>query len=108
MRRMIATLVLGGALVAVMSGTPAGATPPPTLPFGPSFFGPGPLTCGSKTYIVFTQGFGAAFRVVDSTTVLVFRAFGPLPPASPPAGLKLFHCTGDIQDSLGNIDHFDV
>ena len=83
MRRVIATLALGTALVAVMSGTRVNATIPPVLPFGPSYFGPGPLTCGSTTYIVTEHGFGADIHVVGSTTVLIFRAYGPLPPASP-------------------------
>ena len=38
MRRMIATLVLGGALVAVMSGTPAGALVLGPMPEDPTFF----------------------------------------------------------------------
>ena len=34
----------------------------------------GPLECGSTTYTVLATGFGSAFRVVDSTGVLVFRS----------------------------------
>jgi hypothetical protein len=30
------------------------------------------------------------------------------PPSNPAPGLKLVHCTGEIPDSLGNIDHFDL
>src|SRR3954453_19354879 len=34
----------------------------------------GPLDCGSTTYTVYATGFGSAFRVVESTGELVFRA----------------------------------
>jgi hypothetical protein len=34
----------------------------------------GPLDCGSATYTVYATGFGSAFRVVETTGVLVFRS----------------------------------
>jgi hypothetical protein len=34
----------------------------------------GPLDCGSTTYNVYATGFGSAFRVVETTGVLVFRS----------------------------------
>jgi hypothetical protein len=34
----------------------------------------GDLVCGSTTHTVIATGFGAAFRVVDTTGVLVFRS----------------------------------
>ncbi|MEA2580006.1 MAG: hypothetical protein QOE83_898 [Actinomycetota bacterium] len=109
MRTRLVSLVVGAALMAIAVGaSPASATIPPELPFGPSYFGPGPLTCGSTTYIVTERGFGADLQVVGSTTVLIFHAYGPTPPSNPAPGLKLVHCTGEIPDSLGNIDHFDL
>src|SRR5438132_4879939 len=106
--RFAALLISTGLITMGIGSTPAGATIPPVLPFGPSYFGPGPLTCASMTYIITEHGFGADIQVVDSRTVLIFHAYGPVPPTNPPPGLKLIHCTGEIPDSLGNIDHFDL
>lgn len=107
-RRIVATGILGTACALAVGVPPATASMPPVLPFGPAWFGPGPLTCGPTTYIITEHGFGADIHVVGSTTVLIFHGYGPLPPASPPPGLNLVHCTGDIPDSLGNTDHFDL
>jgi hypothetical protein len=107
MRRVFAAGIIGAIFAVALSAPPASAAMPPVLPFGPSHFGPGPLTCGSTTYIITERGFGADLQVVGSTTILVFRAYGPVAPIEPP-GIHVTHCTGEIPDSLGNIDHFDL
>ena len=107
-RKAVVSFALAALVSVSLLATSADASIPPVLPFGPSHFGPGALTCGAKTYIITERGFGADLHVVGSTTVLIFRGYGPTPPANPPPGIKLVHCTGQIPDSLGNVDPFDL
>jgi hypothetical protein len=95
-------------LASLAASLPASASMPAESPYGPSWFGPGPLNCDGTTYIITERGFGADIQVVGSTTLLIWRAYGPEPPANPAPGLRLVHCTGQIPDSLRNVDTFDL
>jgi len=68
MKRTIVTAAAG-----VVLGI-AGAAAPASAAEGPKGYETGDLTCGSTTYTVLATGFGAAFRVVDTTGVLVFHS----------------------------------
>ena len=99
MNRMIARIAAGILLALILAPTPALAD------LHGKGYETGELTCdSSSTYTVLATGFGASFRVVDTTQVLVFRSgtltnvatdesvtFGPY---GTPQGFTPMRCTG--------------
>jgi hypothetical protein len=65
---VVAAFVLGLVLTLALAPAPASAA------LHGKGYETGDLLCGSKTYTVVATGFGAAFRVVDRSGVLVFRS----------------------------------
>ncbi|MDP9329096.1 MAG: hypothetical protein M3P11_00365 [Actinomycetota bacterium] len=68
MKRTIVALAMGSALALTLAPSPALAA------VHGRGYETGDLTCAATTYTVLATGFGAAFRVVDSTGVLVFHS----------------------------------
>jgi hypothetical protein len=68
MKRMITAIATVGVLAVLVAPTPAFAD------LHGKGYETGDLKCGESTYTVLATGFGASFRVVDTTGVLVFRS----------------------------------
>jgi hypothetical protein len=110
MRRTIAAVGMVVALLFLVAPTPALAT----AAHGRGYE-TGDLACGSTTYTVLATGFGASFRVVDATTVLVFRSgtltdlatgvsvtFGPY---GTPEGVTPVRCTGILTNPVFDLTY---
>jgi hypothetical protein len=65
---VVAAFVLGLVLTLALAPAPASAV------LHGKGYETGDLMCSSKTYTVIATGFGAAFRVVEPSGVLVFRS----------------------------------
>ncbi len=104
MKRTIVTLATGFAVALILAPAPALAA------VHGKGYETGDLLCGSTTYTVRATGFGAAFRVVDSTGVLVFHSgtltnvatgesvtYGPY---GSPQGRDEVQCTGILVNPI--------
>jgi hypothetical protein len=97
----IAALAVAVALLLAVAAAPASATA-----LHGKGYETGDLRCGQDTYTVIATGFGAAFRVIEPTGVLVFRsgsltnvatgATVTFPPHGAAEGVTQIRCTGTL------------